>query len=437
MKICFDSFGCRLNHSETAYLITKFTQNGFQLIDEPEQANLCVVNTCTVTEQSDKKCYQKIRSLRRKNPHAVIAVLGCLSQVNAQYLEQNIPNIEIILGTQEKLNLYDYYQEYLRSKKPIRDIKKIIKNSFQIPIHTTQLQTTRASIKVQDGCSFGCTFCIIPTARGKSRAREIDDIYREAILFSKTGYREIVLTGVNIGTYKYKKYCFHNVVKKIASIPSIQRIRISSIEPTTIGREIFDWMNDPQYKVVPFLHLPLQSASDIILKKMKRRYNLNQYTEFVTEAVEKVKDICIGTDIMAGFPEETEQNFLESYNNLVNLPIHYFHVFPFSRRRNTPAYIMPQVEKKTITQRASLLRKLSLEKKYCFQKKFLQKKIGVLYEKQHSKDIWSGYSENYIRVHTHCTKNIKNQIIPSRVISVEKNCVHAQIEHFSEIHGRQ
>ena len=410
-NIFLDTLGCRLNFSETFIIAGAFEALGHRVVQSLEEADLCVLNSCTVTAQSDAKCRQKIHLFQKKNPHSWIAVIGCYSQMDAKKIQKM--GVDIILGNQEKMRLADYFRTFLKTKSPICDVQKISKKPFVLPETKRVSPQTRASLKIQDGCDFCCAFCIIPFARGRARPRLFSDIIKEARSLAEQGYQELVLTGVNIGTYQEQSFCFMDILEALEKIENLQRIRISSIEPTTVGREIFSLMKDAQSKLVPFLHLPLQAASNKVLKDMRRKYSFEEYQDFIQQAYSEVPDICLGTDMIVGFPTENEAEFEESYQNLQKMPLHYYHVFPFSARKKTRAYHLAEhLPADTIQKRASLVRNLSQKKRKSFYQTQLGKIKKVLFETCKEDNIWFGYTDNYVRVKT-SGKNIQKNFIAS------------------------
>lgn len=418
-QVYFQTLGCRLNQSETAIITQDFLDHGYLVANEMEQADICVINTCTVTSQSDAKCRQAIRSIQKNNPQALIAVIGCFSQISSEQILQ-IGGVQLILGNQDKLKLVQYIQEAEASEVPIVHTESIESNPFTIPTIGQSSGTTRANLKVQDGCNFRCSFCIIPKARGKSRPREMDNLLEEAKQLGRMGYQEIILSGVNIGTYEYNELGFLNIIEQLEKIDTIKRIRISSIEPTTVGKEIFQFMKDPSSKLLPYLHLPVQSASNAILERMKRRYRFEEYLEYIQTAVSEVPDLCVGSDVLVGFPGETDELFSETFENLKNSPVHYFHVFPYSERAGTPSSRMADKNpKQLISRRANVLRELSDQKMLDFTRSFLENPLQVLFEEPYGEGFWQGYSENYIRVKVPSKSVLKNQICSTRVLEIE------------------
>jgi len=391
---------------------------GYEIIKDLEQADLCVINTCTVTNQSDVKCRKKIRAIQKKNPGVKIAVVGCFSQISSQQILE-IGGVHIVLGNEEKLKLHEYVAAASSSDSPIVNVSSLSREPFTISTIGQHLESTRANLKVQDGCDFICSYCIIPTARGRSRPRIPENIQLEVRELARQGIKELVLTGVNIGTYRYKGTEFLDLMSIFEAESGIERVRISSIEPTTVNSEIFALMRDPTSKLVPYLHLPLQSACDEVLIKMRRRYLINEYRDFVLQAVAEVPGICIGSDIIVGFPGESDAQFEQTRSTVMELPIHYFHVFPFAERKGTTAEkLKPKIRGDIISRRVSILRDLSNLKKERFYREFLGSDLRVLFEGVNSEGSWTGYSENYIRVAVKSEKNLKNQVHVVRLTGV-------------------
>lgn len=419
LKAAFYTLGCRLNQTESAIMAKGLENAGYRIIQNINHADLCVINTCTVTNQSNAKCRRRIRTIQRKNPNAIIAVVGCFSQIASEQI-LDIGGVHLILGNQEKLNIHKYISQLDQTESPLICIDKISKDPFTIQTIGQHLESTRANLKVQDGCDFICSFCVIPSARGRSRPRELDNIRKEVEVLAGMGVKEIILTGVNIGTYQYQNTDFIKLLSIFESFESIKRVRISSIEPTTVGTEIFELMKDRNSKLVPYLHLPLQSGNDTILKQMRRRYTFREYSEYINQAVEAVPNICIGSDIIVGFPGETDEIFDETVQTLQQSHIHYFHVFPYAERKGTTSEkLLPKIPGNTITRRAAILRELNDRKKEEFYQRFKDKTLQVLFEKNTEKNQWQGYSENYIRVAVNSSSNLKNVIKPVKITHSE------------------
>ncbi len=416
-KAAFYTLGCRLNQTESAIMAKGLENSGYQIIDNQNKADLCVINTCTVTNQSDSKCRKKIRSIQKKNPHAIIAVVGCFSQIASEQIT-DIGGVHLILGNEEKLKLHEYLDKIETAEKPVIHVGKLSKTPFTIETIGQHLDSTRANLKIQDGCDFICSYCVIPSARGRSRPRTPENIRDELQFLEQAGVKEIVLTGVNIGTYLYEKTEFIELLNLFEEFAGIKRVRISSIEPTTVGTEIFEWMNNDS-KLLPYLHLPLQSASNQILKNMRRRYTFTEYLDYITQAKQQVLEVCIGSDVIVGFPGESDEIFEETFLALKEAPIDYFHVFPYAERKGTTSEkLLPKITPNDIQRRASVLRLLSDQKRQNFIENSIGKSLQVLFEKQVAPDLWQGYSENYIRTQIKSSEMLKNQI---RTIKIEKS----------------
>lgn len=390
------TLGCRLNQSESSLIERKIEHAGYELVPFGETADLGVINTCTVTQQADQKCRQAIRSFIRRNPHAFTAVVGCYSQLGYKAIAE-IPGVDLIIGNQAKLDVLDYVGQG-RNQHPVIVRDTILRQDFAIDFEDGGDVTRRANLKIQDGCSFMCTFCVIPFARGRARSRDFDNLLEESASFVRRGAREIVLTGVNLGTYQWGPHDIRSVIESLDKIRDLDRIRISSIEPTTIPDELLAMMNDPAHALLPYLHIPMQSGSDVVLQRMHRRYSAQEYLDYVRRAHESVREICIGTDILVGMPGEREDDFEQTCDLFMNSPLAYAHVFTYSERDGTPAArqddSVPVAERR---RRNAVLRRLSAMKRRAFDLSFRGRHARVLFEQ--SKDgCWPGYTENYIRV---------------------------------------
>ncbi|MGJ3241431.1 MAG: tRNA (N(6)-L-threonylcarbamoyladenosine(37)-C(2))-methylthiotransferase MtaB [Opitutales bacterium] len=392
------TLGCRLNQYETDRIRDRLVAAGYTIVPHGEPTNLAVINTCTVTHQADAKCRAEIRKFIRRQPQARVAVVGCYAQMGHRALAR-IPGIDLILGNQDKLNLLDYLPPE-KTEVPVVVRERIDKTDFTVGTVGELPFDQRANLKIQDGCDFHCAFCIIPQARGHARARAFADLMAEARNLVDRGVREIVISGVNIGTYNQAGRDIVAVVDALDALPGLYRVRISSIEPTTIPLALFDRMAAPDHTLQPFLHIPLQSGSDPVLRHMRRKYTLKAFTDFIAEADRRVPDLCIGTDILVGYPIETEARFAETCETFRAHPFAYCHVFTFSERKGTPAAAIPadrQVPVAVRHQRSAHLRRLSARKRHAFACRFLGRDRDVLFE--NSRDgVWPGYTDNYIRV---------------------------------------
>ena len=390
------SLGCRLNQSEGIALEGRLREAGYELVEFGEDADLGVINTCTVTNEADAKSRNAIRRFNRRNPEGVTIVVGCYSQVSANEVAM-VEGVDYVIGNHDKLNFLDYLEPQ-KPEVPVIVRERIDRDDFSIGFVGDTNFEQRANLKIQDGCDFMCSFCIIPFARGRARAREVENLVNEAQHMLERGVREIVLTGVNLGTYDVRGCNFLSLIDRLSSLGSLDRLRISSIEPTTIPEEIFAFMADPNHPLMPFLHVPLQSGSDPILSKMKRRYCIREMEGFFQRAKDAIPNVCMGTDLMVGFPGETEINFEETCVNFMKLPLSYCHVFTYSERDGTPAAKqsnhVPMDERR---QRSARLRRLSASKRMNFHEEHIGKQVNVLLENP-KHDAYAGYTENYLKV---------------------------------------
>ncbi len=425
-KASFFTLGCRLNQTESAIMAKGLENIGYDIVEEENSADLCVINTCTVTNQSNSKCRKKIRSIQKANPKAIIAVVGCFSQISSEQILE-IGGVHLILGNEEKLKLHEHISEAESAIQPIVKVGKLSKEPFTIETIGQHRSTTRANLKIQDGCDFICSFCVIPKARGRSRARQPENIRDELARLEKDGVKEIILTGVNVGTYQYKSTGFIDLLHVFEEYEGIKRVRISSIEPTTVGTEIFEWMRNSS-KVLPYLHLPLQSAHNDILSKMRRRYSFEEYLDFISQAKAEVPGICMGSDVIVGFPGEDDEAFEQTFEALKISPIDYFHVFPYAERQGTTSEkLYPKVDGKQVQRRATILRELSDQKRLEFYTQQVGCELSVLFEKNIAQDIWEGYSENFVRVTVSNPVNLKNEIRQVMIETVENGIAKGDI----------
>ncbi|MCI0697591.1 tRNA (N(6)-L-threonylcarbamoyladenosine(37)-C(2))-methylthiotransferase MtaB [candidate division KSB1 bacterium] len=417
LKASFYTLGCRLNQAETALIGNTFRQKGYELVEFGQAADVCVINSCTVTEQADAKCRQLVRQVLRKNPETFVAVVGCYAQIGAGALRK-INGVDLIVGTQDKLRVIDFIDDPVKLPEPQIIRNKMTKVPFTIAMETMAAPTTRANLKIQDGCDFMCSFCVIPFARGRARSRAFWDIQREALQLVEAGHKEIVLTGVNIGTYQFEDKTFLDVVKMLLAIPELKRLRISSIEPTTIPKKLIDLMADSEV-LCPHLHIPVQSGDDGVLAAMKRLYTTAEFLQFIEHAAKRAPEILIGTDIMVGFPGESDAAFQASCDLLQNSPLAYAHVFTFSERGGTAATrLKDKVSPKSKKARSAILHRLSEEKKHDFYRRFLGHQLRVLTEEQNERGQWVGFSDNYIKVAIPSEKLSANFLVSVRLASI-------------------
>ncbi|MDH4226085.1 MAG: tRNA (N(6)-L-threonylcarbamoyladenosine(37)-C(2))-methylthiotransferase MtaB, partial [Deltaproteobacteria bacterium] len=414
------SLGCRLNHAEADSLRQHLESAGYQVVPWGEAAEVCVLNSCTVTGNSDAKSRQALRSIRRKYPQAKLAVVGCYAQMGSAELAGG-GLADLIVGTQEKMEVVRHLKQLKDGPQAPVVINRPIRRgafrqggaSLEVAADEPQpvgaaggltgpegpVRWTRGHLKVQDGCDFMCSFCVISFARGRARPREWEDMLREARQMAQGGIRELVLTGVNVGTFQEGGRGLEELVDGLARVDGITRLRIGSIEPTTVGDGLLERMADPGHCLQPFLHLPLQSGADGILSAMKRRYTAGEYLDFARKALARVEGLCLGTDVLAGFPGETDALHQETRWFLEELPFAYFHVFPYSPRKGTPAAGMADpVSHQIKQQRVKELTALSNAKRLAFQAGFVGKTVEVLFEKSKTEGTAQGYTPHYIRV---------------------------------------
>ena len=393
--VALHTLGCKVNFTETSTLSNDFLMNGFSVVPFEEYADIYVINTCSVTENANIKCEKIVRSLKRKNPDSFIVVTGCYAQLKPKELSNN-KKIDLVIGTENKMDIVEIILSNHRDKKTfVTDINDVheFKPSYSLS------DRVRSFIKVQDGCNYNCSFCTIPMARGRSRSATIDDVISITGSLKDKGFNEIVLSGINLGDFGEGKpsFSFYNLLKMLELRSDIPRIRISSIEPNLLTTEIIDLLSQSE-KFMPHLHIPLQSGSNRILKLMKRRYTKEYYTDKINLIKQKIPHISIGVDVITGFPSETEEDFLETYDLLNNLQVSYLHVFPYSERENTDgAMLKPNISKEIRVKRSKILRELSCILKSRFIINNMLREHRVLIEGFDGK-IAHGYTENYIKV---------------------------------------
>jgi len=420
------TLGCRLNQSETNVLAEKLCEAGYELVPFGEDADLAIINTCTVTHEADAKSRKLVRQFIRKNPQGYTAVIGCYAQMGAQALAE-IEGVDLIIGNQEKLNVLDYVAAG-KNPTPLIVRDRLDRDDFEIafagvgpPLHQ------RANLKIQDGCDFMCSFCIIPFARGRARARALGNLLDEARSLVARGARELVLTGVNIGTYAWEGRTILDVVEALNAMPGVERIRISSIEPTTIPNELLAWMRDPLHALLPYLHVPLQSGSDRILDLMRRRYTRAEYMDFVRHAAAAVPGIGLGTDIMVGFPGETDADFEDTLAVLEGTPLFYAHVFKYSERSGTAtARMAERTDVRAANARSARLRKASADKTIAYARSLVGGCAEVLFE-QAEDGYWTGYTPNFVRVATRSNDDLENQVCRVRLDSVQGDLMFGEV----------
>ena len=424
-KVALYTVGCRLNQSETAVLTDRLMERGYQKVECGEPIDLLVLNTCTVTENAEADCRRVIRRTLRHSPNAFVAVTGCYAQTGMKTL-QNVPGVDLVLGNQYKMTLPDYLEDVphlaKHSAAQVRHSGTMDREDF-VQEGVGTYATTRANLKIQDGCNFMCSFCLIPFARGRERSRRIDDAVREAERLVERGHRELVLTGVNVGRFKHGPVGLLELIQRLEAVPGLARIRISSIEPTTIPDALLDYMSTSD-KLCRFLHVPLQSGHDDVLAAMNRRYTVSDYTSWVERAVQTVPDVCVGTDVLVGFPGETDRQFSATRQVIEDLPVAYAHVFRYSSRPGTPAARAGNpVPRSVISTRSRLLSRLSRTKRMQFSQRFLDQERDVLFEAVGKNGLWTGVTDNFLRVGVPHSSSLTNQIRKVRLTGVMEHVV--------------
>lgn len=404
-KVAFYTLGCKLNFSETSTIARNFKNEGFQRVDFESRADVYVINTCSVTDNADKRFKSIVKNALKQNSNAFLIAVGCYAQLKPEELAA-VDGVDLVLGATEKFNVTSYINDLTKNEVGEVHSCEISEADFYVGSYSIG-DRTRAFLKVQDGCDYKCTYCTIPLARGISRSDTLENVLKNAKEIASKGIKEIVLTGVNIGDYgkgefgnKKHEHTFFELVKELDKIDGIHRLRISSIEPNLLTDETIEFVSKSN-SFVPHFHIPLQSGSDELLKKMKRRYLRKTYTNRVERIKETMPNACIGVDVIVGFPGETDELFLETYNYLNALDISYLHVFTYSERPNTEAFDMEGVVPNNIrAKRSKMLRGLSVKKRRAFYESQLGKSATVLFENENKEGYIHGFTENYIKVKT-------------------------------------
>ena len=414
-KVAFYTLGCKLNFSETSTIARNFQDEGFDRVDFEEVADIYVINTCSVTENADKQFKQIVKKAMKINDKAFVVAVGCYAQLKPEELAA-VDGVDLVLGATEKFKITDYINDL--SKNDIGEVHscEIEEADFYVGSYSIG-DRTRAFLKVQDGCDYKCTYCTIPLARGISRSDALENVLKNAYDISKQGIKEIVLTGVNIGDYgkgefgnKKHEHTFLDLVKALDEVEGIERLRISSIEPNLLKNETIDFVSQSR-TFVPHFHIPLQSGNNEILKKMKRRYLREVYTDRVSNVRQVMPHACIGVDVIVGFPGETDEHFLETYNFLNELDISYLHVFTYSERDNTEAAEMPDVVPMNVrNKRSKMLRGLSVKKRRAFYESQIGSNRTVLFESENKEGYIHGFTENYVKVKTPWNPELVNTL---------------------------
>lgn len=393
-KVAYYTLGCKLNFSETSTISRQLEDIGFIKTNFDNKADLYVINTCSVTENANKECRRIIRKVKRTAPESMVVITGCYAQLKPESISV-IEGVDMVVGANDKFKIPDLLKNY---KPKTTEIHGCSINNLDYHSSFSLNDRTRSFLKIQDGCDYTCSYCTIPFARGKSRCDSIENIVANANKIAKNGIKEIVITGVNIGDYKYEDKKFIDVIKELEKVKGITRYRISSIEPNLITDEIIEFVRKSS-KFMPHFHIPLQSGSDVILAKMRRRYNSELYRNKILKIYNEIPNVSIGVDVIVGFPDETDIEFTESMNFIKDLPVSYLHVFSYSERENTKALLLKNpVDKYKRSERSKILRMLSSKLQRNFYLKSLGTTKNVLFEQEDKNGFLFGFTENYIKI---------------------------------------
>lgn len=417
--VAFHTLGCKVNHYETEAIWQLFKDANYERVEFETNADVFVINTCTVTNTGDKKSRQIIRRAIRQNPDAVVCVTGCYAQTSSAEIME-IPGVDIVVGTQDRHKLLDYIQQFQDERQPINGVGNIMKNrtyeELEVPYFTDR---TRASLKIQEGCNNFCTFCIIPWARGLMRSRDPEKVVEQATQLVNSGYKEIVLTGIHTGGYgqDLKNYNLAQLLRDLDTIEGLERIRISSIEASQLTDEVIDVIGNSN-KVVRHLHIPLQSGSDDVLKRMRRKYTMAHFSERLTKLHQALPDLAVTSDVIVGFPGESEDEFQETYDFIVNHHFSELHVFPYSPRIGTPAARMDnQIDEETKNVRVHKLISLSNQLAKEYASKFEDEVLEVIPEEMGEEPhTLVGYADNYMKVRFEGDDSLIGQIVKVKIV---------------------
>jgi threonylcarbamoyladenosine tRNA methylthiotransferase MtaB len=425
-KVAFYTLGCKLNFSETSTIARNFQDKGFERVDFEEVADMYVINTCSVTENADKQFKQIVKKAMKLNENAFVAAVGCYAQLKPEELAA-VDGVDLVLGATEKFKITDYINDLTKNDLGEVHSCEIEDADFYVGSYSFG-DRTRAFLKVQDGCDYKCTYCTIPLARGISRSDTMEGVLKNAAEISAKGIKEIVLTGVNIGDYgkgefgnKKHEHTFLDLVTQLDKVEGIERLRISSIEPNLLKNETIELVSKSR-AFVPHFHIPLQSGSNDILKKMKRRYLRELYVDRITKIREVMLHACIGVDVIVGFPGETDDHFLETYHFLNDLDISYLHVFTYSERDNTEAAAMDGVVAKNVrAKRSKMLRGLSVKKRRAFYESQIGTNRKVLFESENKEGYIHGFTENYVKVKTPWNPELANTLHDIKLTHIDED----------------
>lgn len=412
--INFRTMGCRLNHAESDSIEYGFHEDGYQIVDSKTPADLTIINSCAVTKQAEAKTRGAIAAARRISPDGKIAVIGCYSQMSPE-LVADLKGVDLILGNNEKYRIAEMLDVLDKEQKEIHVSREFEADTFPGSGLIPKGSRTRAHMKVQDGCDYHCSYCIVPLLRGPGRSRDFQSCINEAVMLPEHGFKEIVLSGVNIGTYSYENRNLVDLIRAILSQSNIRRLRISSIEPDLVSDDLIELMR-MENRLCRHIHIPLQYGSNDVLGWMKRRYRTEYFSDLAEKIADRISGVCIGTDVLVGFPGESDHHFQETYDLLSRLPLAYFHVFRYSSRPGTAAAeIKDSVPAAIKKERSGLLRQLSDLRRTEFLKGFKDSHLDVLFEKKTKLGLYRGLSDNYITVNVKSKNQIVNSIKTVRV----------------------
>jgi len=423
--VAFQTLGCKLNFSETSTLARKFVAAGYERVPFEMKADVYVINTCSVTDNADKKFKSLAHQTRQRNPNAYLIAVGCYAQLQPEELAKE-DSVDLVLGAKEKFDIISYLTDLSRPEQTQVHACSIEETDTYVGSYAIG-ERTRAFLKVQDGCDYKCTYCTIPQARGISRSDTLENIISQAKEIVRQNIKEIVLTGVNIGDYgkgefgnKKHEHNFLELVQALDEVEGIDRFRISSIEPNLLSEELINFVAASK-RFVPHFHIPLQSGNNEILGQMRRRYQRELYVDRVNQIKRLMPDACIGVDVIVGFPGESDQHFLDTYSLLVDLPVSYLHVFSYSERPNTPAASMQnQVPKAVRQKRSKMLRGLSAKKRHAFYESQLQKTKTILFEAENKEGYIQGFTENYVKVRMPWDPAFQNQTLKATLSEIDQ-----------------
>ena len=427
-KVAFHTLGCKLNYAETSVIGNSFLKRGFSITDFDSRADVYVINTCTVTENAEKECRQIIRRALRHNPNGFVIVTGCYAQLRPEQI-QKIEGVDLVLGSKEKFEIFNFIDSFEKKDLACVYVSPLEKlNDFGPAFTPLPEDRTRAFLKIQDGCDYKCSFCTIPKARGLSRSQSEEETVLQLTELVQKGYKEIVLTGVNVGDYGSKIGTnLYQLLEKLIRVDGNFRLRISSIEPNLLTDEIIELVATEE-KLCKHFHVPLQSGSDKILKRMQRRYLSKLYAERIEKIKSKIPEAGIGVDVIVGFPGEDENDFRITYDFIANLPVSYLHVFTYSERPGTPAAEMKeQVPKDERRRRTNTLRILSARKKYQFYLEMVGTEQKVLFEHRDDDGTIKGFTSNYIRVVTDTHSDLENKFVDFKLVELKNDLVTGEI----------